>query len=97
MQFRQTDAHLRRATMFPDTEDSLTDIEFLNRIYYAAREGLAITVFALFSEKPTDVSKDLINRVSFFIFLTFQNSFYRYKVTLLQFSIIFFFPNFVLI
>lgn len=34
-----------------------------NRVYYAARDGMAVTLCALLSEKPQDVVKELLSQV----------------------------------
>nr|CAD7426483.1 unnamed protein product [Timema monikensis] len=33
------------------------------RVYYAARDGMAITLFALLSEKKSDVVQELLNQL----------------------------------
>lgn len=45
-----------------------------NRVYYAARDGMAVTLCALLSDKSEEVVKELLNQVSFlyiFVFLSF--------------------------
>lgn len=34
-----------------------------NRVYYAARDGMAVTLCALLSDKSEDVVKELLNQV----------------------------------
>lgn len=36
---------------------------FKNRVYYAARDGLAITLYALLSEKSLEEAEEVLNQV----------------------------------
>lgn len=37
---------------------------YKNRVYYAARDGLAITLYALLSEKSIQEAQDVLNQVN---------------------------------
>lgn len=47
-------------------EETEMNISLMNRVYYAARDGMAITLYALLSDKTPEYSSWLINQVSDF-------------------------------
>lgn len=41
---------------------------FKNRVYYAARDGMAITLYALLSERNPEEVQEVLNQVNRFIY-----------------------------
>ena len=54
----QTDSTLEMA------EKTDVSLSLMNRVYYAARDGMSITLFALLSEKTAEQINCLINQVN---------------------------------
>lgn len=58
----QTDSTLEMA------EKTNVSLSLMNRVYYAARDGMAITLYALLSEKTSEQIGCLINQVKRHLF-----------------------------
>lgn len=44
-------------------EETEMSISLMNRVYYAARDGMAITLYAMLNDKELDYSNKLVSQV----------------------------------